>query len=68
MQHYYRNPEVPVFLDARSPGKQRTLRLLADRSGPVVLLKPFGELVYWQEFDGKIVAPPWLILATKSPI
>ena len=29
----------------------------------MVLLRPFGELVYWREFDGKMVAPPWLVYA-----
>jgi Transcriptional regulator, AbiEi antitoxin, Type IV TA system len=63
MQHFYRSPEVSVFLDAPDSGRQRSLRLLPDRSGPVVVLKPFGDLVYWREFDGKMVAPPWLIYA-----
>jgi hypothetical protein len=42
---------------------QRALRLLPDRTGPVVLLKPFGAMVYWKEFDGRMVAPPWLVYA-----
>lgn len=60
MQHFYRSSEVPVFLDAKF---QRSLRLLPDHTGPVVLLRPFGDLVYWREFDGKMVAPPWLVYA-----
>lgn len=60
MQHFYRGAEVPVFLDAKW---QRSLRLLPDRTGPVMLFKPFGNLVYWREFDGKMVAPPWLVYA-----
>jgi hypothetical protein len=60
MQRLYRSSDVPVFLDA---AHQRSLRLLPDRTGPVVLLKPFGDLVYWREFDGKTVAPPWLVYA-----
>jgi len=60
MQHFYRSSEVPVFLDAEH---HRALRLLPDRTGPVVLLKPFGDLVYWREFEGKMVAPPWLVYA-----
>ncbi len=60
MQHFYRSAEVPVFLDAK---RHRSLRLLPDRTGPVVLLKPFGNLVYWREFEGKMVAPPWLVYA-----
>lgn len=60
MQHFYRSAEVPVFLDAKW---QRSLRLLPDRTGPVRLFKPFGNLVYWREFEGKMVAPPWLVYA-----
>ncbi len=60
MQHLYRSPDVPVFLNSE---EARGLRLLPDRNGPVVLLRPFGELVYWREFDGKMVAPPWLVYA-----
>jgi hypothetical protein len=59
MQHLYRSSDVPIFLDEN----QRSLRLLPDRTGPVVLLRPFGDLVYWREFDCKMVAPPWLIYA-----
>jgi hypothetical protein len=60
MQHLYRSSDVPIFLGAEN---QRSLRLLPDRTGPIVLLKPFGDLVYWREFDGKMVAPPWLVYA-----
>ena len=60
MQHFYRSAEVPVFLDAKW---QRSLRLLPDRTGPVMLFRPFGNLVYWREFEGKMVAPPWLVYA-----
>jgi hypothetical protein len=63
MQRFYRGSEVPVFLAPADPGILRALRLLPDRTGPVVLLKPFGELVYWKEFDGRMVAPPWLVYA-----
>jgi hypothetical protein len=47
-------PRSPCFLNAEH---HRALRLLPDRTGPVVLLKPFGDLVYWREFEGKMVAP-----------
>ncbi|HEY4086902.1 MAG TPA: type IV toxin-antitoxin system AbiEi family antitoxin [Bryobacteraceae bacterium] len=60
MQHFYRGAELPVFLDVEH---HRSLRLLPDRDGPVVLLKPFGNLVYWRKFDGKMLAPPWLVYA-----
>jgi len=60
MQHFYRSSELPVFLDVEH---HRSLRLLPDRTGPVVLLKPFGNLVYWREFEAKMVAPPWMVYA-----
>jgi len=63
MQHFYRGTEAPVFLEHRGAGILRDLRLLPDRTGPVILLRPFGELVYWREFDGRMVAPPWLVYA-----
>lgn len=63
MQHFCRGPEASVFLAQLDAGILRTLRLLPDRTGPVVFLRPFGELVYWREFDGRMVAPPWLVYA-----
>jgi hypothetical protein len=63
MQHFYHGSEVPVFLALPSTGLQRALRLLPDRTGPVVVLKPFGQVVFWREFDGRMVAPPWLVYA-----
>jgi hypothetical protein len=60
MQHFYRSSEAAVFLDAEH---HRKLRLLPDRNGPIVLLKPFGKAIYWREFDSKMVAPPWLVYA-----
>jgi hypothetical protein len=63
MQHFYHSPDAPLFLDLAGSGVQRALRLLPDRTGPVVLLKPFGAMVYWKEFDGRMVAPPWLVYA-----
>ncbi len=71
MQRFYRGSEAPVFLAPPDPGVLRALRLLPDRAGPVVLLKPFGDLVYWKEFGGRMVAPPWLVyselLASSDP-
>jgi hypothetical protein len=63
MQHFYHGSEAPVFLAQPDAGILRVLRLLPDLTGTVVLLRPFGELVYWREFDGRMVAPPWLVYA-----
>jgi hypothetical protein len=63
MQHFYRGSDAPVFLAQPDAGVLRALRLLPDLTGSVVFLRPFGELVYWREFDGRMVAPPWLVYA-----
>jgi len=35
--------------------------LLPDRSGPITLLRAFGELVFWRQVSSWMVAPPWLV-------
>jgi hypothetical protein len=63
LQHYYRGPEVPLFLQPLSGTTAHELRLLPDSNGPVSLLHAFGELVFWQEREDHMLAPPWLIYA-----
>jgi len=63
LQHFYRGPEVPMFLEPSSRRTAQELRLLPDSDGPVTLLRAFGETVFWQERDNHILAPPWLIYA-----
>jgi hypothetical protein len=62
-QHYYRGPELSMFLSDHAPETLHRLRLLPDRHGPITLLKAFGQLVYWREFSSVTVAPPWLVYA-----
>ena len=63
LQHFYRGPEVPMFIESPSRGIAQELRLLPDSDGPVTLLRAFGEVVFWQERDRHMLAPPWLIYA-----
>jgi hypothetical protein len=63
LQHFYRGAEITVFVDPWTPEASRRLQLLPDRDGPVTLLRPFGELPFWQVVDGVSVAHPWLIYA-----
>jgi hypothetical protein len=63
LQHFYRGPEVPMFLEPSSRRIAQELRLLPDSEGPVTLLRAFGEVVFWQERDHHMLAPPWLIYA-----
>jgi hypothetical protein len=62
LQHFYHGPEVPLFVEPFSRKQiSQELRLLPDRSGPVILLRAFGEVVFWQQRDHHMLAPPWLI-------
>jgi hypothetical protein len=63
LQHYYRGPEVTLFLDPPTRDAIRQLRLLPDRQGPVTILKAFGEMVFGEERKRQRLAPPWLIYA-----
>lgn len=63
LQHFYRGPEVQIFIEPASRKIAQDLRLLPDRDGPVTLLRGFGEVVFWQQRDHHMLAPPWLIYA-----
>jgi hypothetical protein len=60
---YYRGAEIPLFVTASGPEVRLALRILPDRNGSIVLLRAFGELVFWKEVSGLTVAPPWLVYA-----
>jgi hypothetical protein len=61
IQHFYRGPELPLFLRDSSPTVQQRLRLLPDRQGPIVVLRAFGEMVFGKEVSSIRLAPRWLI-------
>jgi hypothetical protein len=63
LQHYYKAPEVPLFVETSSDETFRKLRLLPDRNGPITLLRSFGVLPFWKEISGLTIAHPWLIYA-----
>lgn len=63
LQHFYRGPEVPLFLEPATRALAQQLRLLPDREGPVTVFRAFGELVFWEEREHHMLAPPWLIYA-----
>ncbi len=63
LRHLYRGPEIPIFLTDPSPHVLRRLRLLPDRSGPIALLRAFGEVVFWRSVGDVSLADPWLIYA-----
>lgn len=61
LQHFYRGRETPIFLSDWSPAVQKRLRLLPDRQGPVIVLRAFGDPVFWREIGHLSVAHPLLI-------
>jgi hypothetical protein len=63
LQHFYRGPETALFLDQWIPEIQKRLQLLPDRQGPVIVMRAFGEPVFWKTQSGVTVAHPWLIYA-----
>jgi hypothetical protein len=63
LQHFYQGEEIPLFVQGAGFELARTLRLLPDRTGPVVLLRAFGDLAFWRQVETVNVAHPWLIYA-----
>jgi hypothetical protein len=61
LQHFYRGSELPLFVSDDGAELRHRLRLLPDRSGPITLLRAFGELVFWRKVSSWMVAPPWLV-------
>jgi hypothetical protein len=63
LQHFYRGAELPLYISDVSDDWLRQFGLLPDRAGSVVLLRSFGEVVFWKEVENVWLAPPWLIYA-----
>ncbi len=63
LQHFYRGIETPIFLADTRSALLSQLRLLPDKSGPVILLRFFGDLAFWKSVKGIPIAHPWLIYA-----
>jgi len=63
LQHYYKAPEIPLFIETATDELTRRLRLLPDKEGPITLLRPFGMLPFWKQVSGLTVAHPRLIYA-----
>ncbi|MGA3026995.1 MAG: type IV toxin-antitoxin system AbiEi family antitoxin [Bryobacteraceae bacterium] len=63
LQKFYRGPDVTLFLKPSTRAIAQQLRLLPDREGPITILSAFGDLVFWEEREQHMLAPPWLIYA-----
>ncbi len=61
LQHFYNGVEMPVFVDRLTDDVQRQLRILPDKTGPIILMRSFGSLTRWKKIQGAEIAHPWLI-------
>jgi hypothetical protein len=61
LQHFYKGPEAPIFVEGDPSKIQKQLRLLPDRQGPLILLRAFGDVVFWRSVNSEPITHPWLI-------
>jgi len=61
IQRFYRGLELPIFLDSFPEQLSRRLRILPDKTGPLILLHSFGTMPFWREAEPFLLAHPWLI-------
>jgi hypothetical protein len=63
LQKFYRGLELPVFIDSFTDQFRRKLRVIPDKSGPLIFLRSFGTVPFWRETAPFPLAHPWLIYA-----
>jgi len=63
LDRFYREADVPAFVEGYTQTLQRALRLVPDRQGPITLFRPFGRCWVGQLIAGVPVAHPWLVYA-----
>jgi hypothetical protein len=63
LQKFNRGPELPVFIESFTDQFRRKLRMLPDKSGPLIFLRSFGTVPFWRETGPFPLAHPWLIYA-----
>lgn len=61
LQRFYRGSELPIFMDSFPDQLRRRLRILPDKTGPLILLRSFGSVPFWREAEPFPLAHPWLI-------
>jgi hypothetical protein len=61
LQKFYRGLEFPIFIESISDQLRRRLRIIPDKSGPLIFLRSFGSIAFWQESGSFPIAHPWLI-------
>ena len=63
LQHFYRGLESALFAESFSDSLRRRMRLIPDKTGPLIFLRAFGALPFWRDLEGNNIAHPWLIYA-----
>ena len=61
LQKFYRGLELPIFIESLSDQLRRRLRIIPDKSGPLIFLRSFGSIAFWRESGSFPIAHPWLI-------
>jgi hypothetical protein len=61
LQKFYRGQELPIFIDSFTDQLRRKLRIIPDKSGPLIFLRSFGTVPFWRETGPLPLAHPWLI-------
>jgi hypothetical protein len=61
LQKFYRGLELPIFVDSFPDQLRRRLRIIPDKSGPLIFLRSFGTVPFWRETGPLPLAHPWLI-------
>ena len=63
LQKFYRGSELPIFMDSFPDHLRRRLRILPDKTGPLIFLRSFGSVPFWREAEPFPLAHPWLIFS-----
>jgi len=61
LQKFYRGLELPIFIESLSDQLRRQLRIIPDKSGPLIFLRSFGSVPFWRDSGSFPIAHPWLI-------
>lgn len=63
LQKFYRGLELPIFVDSFPDQLRLRLRIIPDKTGPLIFLRSFGTIPFWRETKPFPLAHPWLIYA-----
>ena len=61
LQKFYRGLEFPSSVDAFPEQLRRQLRILPDKTGPLIFLRSFCTIPFWRDANSFPLAHPWLI-------